>query len=84
MTTADKADLLGELIGYEGCELGGFWGDLIEMYSYSKDYMSEEFWLQMGLEIEIQFEDAVNFVMEDQIDVEDENLMKRIKDYLNE
>jgi hypothetical protein len=84
MTTADKADLLGELIGYEGCELGGFWGDLIEMYSYSKDYMSEEFWLQMGLEIEIQFEDAVNFVMEGEIDVEDENLMKRIKDYLNE
>jgi hypothetical protein len=84
MTTEDKADLLEELIGYEGCELGGFWGDLINMYRYSKDYMSEEFWLQMGLELEIQFEDAVNFVMEGEIDVEDEDLMKRITDYLKE
>lgn len=73
-----------DLIGYDGCETGDFWGDLVEMYSYKKDYMSEEFWLQIGLEIEIQFEDAVNWIMEGDMDVDDPAIMKVIEDYLKE
>lgn len=84
MTTRDKADLLEELIGYDGCETGDFWGGLIDMYRYKKDYMSEDFWLQMGLEIEIQFEDAVEWIMEGDMEVDDEDLMKKITDYLKE
>lgn len=84
MTTQDKADLLEQLSSYEGCEQGDFWRDIINMYSYDKNYMTDEFWLQIGLEIEIQFEDAVNFVMEGEMEVDDEELMDKIKAYLKE
>ena len=84
MTTQDKADLLIELIGYEGCEVGDFWGDLVEMYTYQKIYMSEDFWLQLGLEIEVQFEDAVNMIMEGEMDVDNETIMNKITEYLKE
>jgi hypothetical protein len=84
MTTRDKADLLEQLSSYDGCETGDFWNGLVSMYCYSKDYMSEEFWLQMGLEIEIQFEEAVEWIMEGDMEVDDEDLMKKITDYLKE
>lgn len=82
MTTRDKADLLGELTRFEGCEVGDYWGDITNMYCYQKDYMTETFWLQLGLEIEVQFEDAVNMVMEGEMDVEDEEIMNSITNYL--
>lgn len=84
MTTRDKADLLEKLSMYEGCEQGDFWGTLIDMYCYRKDYMSEDFWLQIGLEIEVQFEDAVGWVMEGEMDVDNEDIMDEIRSYLKE
>ncbi len=54
------------------------------MYSHQKDYMSEEFWLQIGLEIEIQFEEAVNWIMEGEMVVDEPYIMKVIENYLKE
>ncbi len=84
MTTREKAETLLDLAGYDGCETGDFWGDLVEMYSHQKDYMSEEFWLQIGLEIEIQFEEAVNWIMEGEMVVDNADIMKVIENYLKE
>lgn len=84
MTTKDKAELLERIGPYEGCETADFWYLLTEFYNYKKDYMSEDFWLQVGLEIEIQFEDAVDYVMTGEIEIKDDVLLEEIKNYLKE
>ena len=74
MTTADKAEKLEQLASYEGCELGDFWCNLVNMYEYQKDYMTEEFWLQIGVEIEIHYQDALDMIEDGDLEIPDEVL----------
>ena len=70
MTTREKAEKL-EVIGpYEGTELADFWYNLVDFYLYRKDYMTEDFWLQVGVEIEIQYQLALDMIEDGELEID--------------
>jgi hypothetical protein len=71
MTTREKAEELEKILNYEGTELGEVWGKLIELYLYRRDYISEEFHLQLGLEIEIQYQFAKDLIDDGELEIDD-------------
>lgn len=62
MTTSDKAEKLQTIGSYEGTEISDYWFNLTNVYLWQKDYMTEDFWLQIGLEIEIQYQYALDMI----------------------
>jgi hypothetical protein len=56
MTTKEKAELLGLVSDYENTEVGDYWLSITNLYNYTKDYMTDEYHLQTGVEIEIQYQ----------------------------
>ena len=72
MTTRDKAVLLERVSHYEGTEVGDFWEKIIEMYLYDKDYMTDEFHCQLGVELEIHYQDAKDLIDDGDLEVPEE------------
>lgn len=71
MTTREKADKLEVLSDYEGTEKCDVWRCLIHLYNY-KEYITEDFWLEVGVEIEIQYQEALDMIEDGEIEVDEE------------
>jgi hypothetical protein len=71
MTTKEKAEELEKILNYEGTELGEVWGTLVELYLYRSDYITEEFHLQLGVEIEIQYQIALDMIDDGELEIDD-------------
>tara|TARA_R110002167_G_scaffold45083_1_gene135557 strand:- start:27931 stop:28140 length:210 start_codon:yes stop_codon:yes gene_type:complete len=69
MTTIEKADKLDDFANYEGTELGEYWTLLYEMYR--SDCLSGDiFKSQIGCEIEIQYEFALELIEDGALELE--------------
>lgn len=69
MTTREKAEELYKFSDYEGTELGEYWSLLYEMYR--SDCLSRGiFKSQIGCEIEIQYEDALELIEDGALELE--------------
>lgn len=62
MTTKEKAEILEQVAMYENTEVGDYWINLTNLYLYRSDYATEEFILQTGVEIEIQYQDMLDIL----------------------
>jgi len=69
MTTKEKAEKLEEIGPYEGTELADFWYKLTELYLWNEIYMTEEFHLQLGVEIEIQYQCALDMIEDGELEI---------------
>ena len=82
MTTKEKALTLERISFYENTELGEYWITIVELYLYSKDYMSSEvFHTQIGVEIEIEYLNALDMIEHQEIEMPEEVLEEIIEDY---
>ena len=70
MTTKEKAEKLESFGPYEGTELAEFWYKLTDLYLWNKIYMTEDFWLQVGVEIEIQYQEALDMIEDGELIIE--------------
>jgi hypothetical protein len=71
MTTKEQAEQLEKILNYEGTELGEVWEKLIELYLYRSDYITEEFHLQLGVEIEMQYQFAIDLIDDGELEIDD-------------
>jgi hypothetical protein len=69
MTTKDKALQLQKILNYEGTELGEVWEQLIDLYLYKDGYITDEFHLQLGVELEIQYQDALDMIDDGDLEI---------------
>lgn len=70
MTTREKAEKLDEIGDYEGTEIADVWRCLVHLYEY-KDYITEDFWLQVGVEIEIQYQMALDMIEDGELEIDE-------------
>lgn len=69
MTTQEKADKLDDFSRYEGTELGEYWTLLYEIYR-SDAISGDVFKSQIGCEIEIQYQFALDMIEDGELEVE--------------
>lgn len=79
MTTKEKAELLELVSQWENTEVGDYWIILTNLYNYNKDYMTDDYHLQTGVEIEIQYQYLLDMIDDDYREIEmPEDLRKRL------
>lgn len=71
MTTKEKACKLAYFAEWENTEIGEYWDKLSAFYLYSEIYMSNEiFHTQVGVEIEIQYQFALDMIEDGELILE--------------
>ena len=71
MTTKENAEKSLELSEIENTEIGEYWNRLVDLYLYNEIYMSDEvFHTQVGVEIEVQYQYALDMIDDGELEIE--------------